>query len=46
MTLSPDPTLYRLLAHLLRRRPYCKRALPWRRVRRARLALSMEDCYE
>ena len=47
MTLYPDPTFYHLLAHLLRRRPYCKRAATWRRFGRARLPLSvMEACYE
>lgn len=45
MTIYPDPTLSRLLAHLLRRRPYCKRA-SWRRFGRARLPLLMEVSYE
>ncbi len=39
----PDPTLTRLLAHLLRRRPYCKCVSPWRAPRRARFVLILED---
>lgn len=47
MPTHPDPTFYRLLAHLLRRRPYCKRAATWRRFGRARLPLLvMEVCDE
>lgn len=44
MTYYPDPCFCRLLAHLLRRRPYYKRAMSWRELRRARLM--MEICYE
>lgn len=46
MTTYPDPCFRRLLAHLLRRRPYCKRAATWRRFGRARLPLYPEVYYE
>ena len=46
MALYPDPCISRLLAHLLRRRPYCKRARTWRNARRARLPLYPEVYYE
>lgn len=42
-TCYPDPCIYRLLAHVLRRRPYCKRARAWRHARRARIVLEDYD---